>query len=593
MTVIRQLPETLVNQIAAGEVLENPAAAVKELVENAIDAGADAITVTLRQAGKSLICVEDNGMGMNTDDLQLCLSRHATSKLPDDDLLAIGSLGFRGEAIPSIAAVSRLSIQSRAKGEKAAWRISVDGGAIKGIEPSAWQAGTRVEVSDLFYATPARLKFLKSDQAEMMAIKGILNRLAMAYPDIAFHVTHNDKKVFHYSASSRLGRLSAIMGRDFEHASMAIDAEAEGIRLTGFASLPTYNRGNAQHQFLFINNRPVKDKLLLGVLRGAYADVLARDRFPVVALFLDMPQTEVDVNVHPTKAEVRFRKPMIIRNLLFHGIQNALREFGRESAASMPLQSVNFSSGGVHKPVSAPTINYALPDLDLRPQGRVSEPSPSHPTDDNEYTQSNTADLIPTAETQYPLGAALTQFHDNYIVTQTENGIILVDQHAAHERLVYERMKSSYNTNGIKRQILLVPEIVSLTQDQVSMITDHKDVLENVGLVLENFGDDAVIVREIPSILAERLNIRSMIKNLCDEIEDIGTADTLKQSVDHVLATMACHGSVRSGRRLNKDEMNALLRQMEETNFSGQCNHGRPTYISLSLDEVEKLFKRR
>ncbi|PCI01147.1 MAG: DNA mismatch repair endonuclease MutL [Alphaproteobacteria bacterium] len=591
MTVIRQLPETLVNQIAAGEVLENPAAAVKELVENAIDAGAIRIQVTLRQAGKSLICVEDDGVGMARDDLSLCLSRHATSKLPDEDLLAIDSLGFRGEAIPSIAAVSRMSIQSRAKGANEAWGVCVNGGQIDEIEPSAWQVGTRVEVSDLFYATPARLKFLKSDQAEMMAIKGMLNRLAMAYPEVALHVEHNDKKVFSYPQSTRLERLAAIMGRDFEGASMPIETEIEGIRLTGFASLPTYSRGNAQHQFLFINNRPVKDKLLLGVLRGAYADVLARDRYPVVALFLDMPHKEVDVNVHPTKAEVRFRQPMVIRNLMFHGVQNALREFGKESAASMPAQSVNFPSGGGVRHASAPVVNYALPEMDLRPQGRVAEPLGT--SRDALSYEEEAAPEIQTAETQYPLGSALTQFHDNYIVTQTQSGIVIVDQHAAHERLVYERMKNSYAQNGVKRQILLVPEIVSLSQDQVVMVSDKKDVLTEVGLVLEAFGDDSVIVREIPSILSDRLNIQDMVKNIADEVEDIGTADGLQQAVDHLLATMACHGSVRSGRRLNRDEMNALLRQMEETPMSGQCNHGRPTYISLSLDEVEKLFKRR
>lgn len=597
MAVIRQLPDTLVNRIAAGEVLENPAAAVKELVENAIDAGATRIGVTLRSAGKSLISVEDNGIGMDRDDLHLCLSRHATSKLPDEDLLAIGSLGFRGEALPSIAAVSRMTIRSKARGADEAWQISVDGGRVGAMEPSSWQEGTRIDVSDLFYATPARLKFLKSDQAEMMVIKGVLNRLAMAYPDIAFTVSQDDKKIFSYAPASAFDRIVAVMGRDFETASMPVAMTVEDMKVTGFASLPTYNRGNAQHQYLFVNGRPVRDKLLMGVLRGAYADVLARDRYPVAALFVDVPQDAVDVNVHPAKAEVRFRKPMIVRNMLFHALQNALREHGRQSAAIISQKSVHFStSGGGARPQNMPVVNYALPEMDFQPQARVNEPVHTFDfgvvTDDasQDYTTADRNDHIVSA---YPLGSALAQFHDNYIVAQTQTGIVIVDQHAAHERLVYERMKQSYAVKGVKRQILLVPEIVNLSQDQVGMLVEQAHTLETAGLVVEAFGADAVIVREIPAILADRLDIQTVIKNIADEVEDTNTTEGMVRAVDHVLATMACHGSVRSGRRLNQDEMNALLRQMEETDFSGQCNHGRPTYIALSLDEVEKLFKRR
>lgn len=592
MTVIRQLPETLVNQIAAGEVLESPAAAVKELVENSIDAGATKISITLRQAGKSLICIEDNGIGMTQDDLRLCLSRHATSKLPDEDLLNIGSLGFRGEAIPSIAAVSRMTLESRSRGSNEAWKINVNGGNHSDMEPSPLQEGTKITVSDIFYATPARLKFLKSDQAEIMAVKNVIHRLAMAYPDIQFNVTHNDKKILSLPAASLHDRLASLLGREFTQSSMPIDASAEGISLSGLASLPTHSRGNAHHQYLFINNRPVKDKLLLGVLRGAYSDVLARDRFPVVVLFVDIEPTEVDVNVHPAKAEVRFRKPMIVRNLIFHAIQNGLRQYGRQSAVTLPAQSVSFASGS-SRAAALPKTAYTSPSfdmMDLQPHHRVQEAASN--LESGFQCNENVIHPIPRHE-DYPLGAAIAQFHDNYIISQTKGGIIIVDQHAAHERLVYERMKEDQSKNGITRQILLVPEVVSLSQDQVTLLMEQQDVLKEAGLVIENFGDDAVIVREIPSLLGEKVDIQSLIRNLADEVEDIGTVDGLKEKTDYVLATLSCHGSVRSGRRLNIEEMNALLRQMEKTDFSAQCNHGRPTYISLSLSEVEKLFKRR
>lgn len=608
MTVIRQLPDTLVNQIAAGEVIENPAAALKELVENSIDAGAERITITLRQAGKSLITVEDDGIGMGRDDLCLCLERHATSKLPDEDLLGIGSLGFRGEALPSIASVSRMSVHSRAKDTGEAWGIDVDGGAKGDIYPSSIRQGTRIDIRDLFYATPARLKFLKSDQAEMMAVKGMLNRLAMAYPDVAFHVTHDDRKILSYPPATRIERLAAIMGSDFKNSSMPIEAEIENIRVTGFAGLPTHSRGNAQHQFLFVNGRPVRDKLLVGVLRGAYADVLSRDRHPVVALFVDLPSEDVDVNVHPAKAEVRFRKPMVVRNLLFHGLQNALRQYGGQSAATMPARSVMYAGGGGRSytgggEVPSPRVNYVLSEMDFVPYGRVAESSRSYDAPADRVGTGIVAAIGDAMETHegekvpdlrnYPLGAAVAQFHENYILSQTGEGIILVDQHAAHERLVYERMKTAYAASGVKRQILLVPEIISLSPDQVQMIVSQAEALEQSGMIVESFGEDAVIVREVPAIIADRLNIQEMIKNIADEIEDIGTSSGLTEKINHFLATMACHGSVRSGRRMNIDEMNALLRQMEETPMSGQCNHGRPTFISLSLEEVEKLFKRR
>jgi DNA mismatch repair protein MutL len=602
MPVIRQLPDNLVNQIAAGEVIENPAAVVKELVENSIDAGANKIQIHLRQAGKSLIIVEDNGLGMSIDDLRLCVQRHATSKLNDDDLLNISSLGFRGEAMPSIASVSRMSIESRAKNYDEAWAIEPDAFGRCGPKPSAIREGTKISVRDLFYTTPARLKFLKSDQAEMRAIKMILYRLAMAYPDVAIALFHEDRKVFDFKSMVRQDRLSEIMGQDFGVSSMEISAEVEGVRISGFAALPTFSRGNAEHQFLFVNGRPVKDKLLVGVLRGAYADVLARDRYAVAALFIDLPHGDVDVNVHPAKSEVRFRKPMIVRNLMFHALQNALKSNGVRSAASftMPNTQKRWVSGSGHSASYNVNVQqqYQNKNFDTQifaPQGRVQEnslPEQYNKTQNNSNFQEQNMQVEKPMES-YPLGAALAQFHNNYILAQTNDGIILVDQHAAHERLVYERMKNSLEESGIARQILLVPEIVSTTEDTQFMVLEHQQSLEQVGLVLEAFGNDALIVREVPAILSDRLNIHDLVQSLIDDIEAWGKSDSVEQKINNLLATFSCHGSVRSGRRLNGNEMNALLRQMEETPLSGQCNHGRPTYISLSLEDVEKLFKRR
>lgn len=587
MSIIRQLSDNLINQIAAGEVIENPAAVVKELVENSIDAGADKISIDLRQAGKSLIIIDDNGIGMGAEDLKLSLSRHATSKLNDDDLLAIHSLGFRGEALPSIASVSRMTIRSKTKNTSEAWMIECNGGTIDAPKPISQKQGTRIEIRDLFYSTPARLKFLKSDIAEMMAIKDILNRLAMAYPDIEFQCTHNDKKVFHYKASSQLDRISSIMGREFKPSSMLVEASNDSVILKGFASLPTLNKGNAKSQYLFVNGRPVRDKLLLGVLRGAYADVLAGNRYPMVALFLELPSEDVDVNVHPAKAEVRFKTPTQIRNLMFHGLQTAIREQSNMSASLLPNQIARFSPQS-RKAAPAPQVNYAIPNMEFSPQGRVAEPQ-SHYFHDHAH---DPQDASVEPET-YPLGSALAQFHENYIVSQTEDGIVIVDQHAAHERLVYERMKNDVAAQGISRQILLIPEVVNVSQDQMNLLVEQADILATVGFIIEGFGEDAVIVREVPSLLSDRLNIHDMIKNLADEVEDIGTVDGVSEKINHLLATLSCHGSVRSGRRLNTNEMNELLRQMEKTPLSGQCNHGRPTMISLSLDDVERLFKRQ
>lgn len=583
MSVIRQLPENLVNQIAAGEVIENPAAAVKELVENAIDAGATKISITLQQSGKSLMVIDDNGIGMGKDDLSLALTRHATSKLQDDDLLAVYSLGFRGEALPSIGSVSRLKINSRPK-DSEAWSVTCEGGKICDLKPSQQNFGTRIEVRDLFYATPARLKFLKSDQAEMMAVKDVVHRLAMAYPSIAFECMHDEKRVVNFPQQDLLSRITAVIGKEFHGSSMPIDVVNEDIAIRGFASLPTLNKGNAKSQYFFVNNRPVKDRLLYGVLKAAYGDVMAGNRHPMAAIFIEVPTHDVDVNVHPAKAEVRFKNPMQVRNLLFHGIQSALREHAKGSAELLPRQIQRFSPQGGQSAKTPDKPNYVIPNMEFQPQSRVAESPASFQPEDNN---------VEAGDGAYPLGSALAQFHDNYILAQTNDGIILVDQHAAHERLVYERMKGELAAKGVQRQILLIPEVIEMTDDDVAFLMDKADILEQVGMVIESFGDESIVVREVPSLLSDRLNIRQMIKELADEIADMDTAFGLQDKINHLLATMACHGSVRSGRRLNQDEMNGLLRQMEKTPLSGQCNHGRPTMISLSLQDIEKLFKRQ
>ena len=590
MGIIRQLSDNLVNQIAAGEVIENPASVVKELVENAIDAGANKISVILRQAGKSLIIVEDNGIGIDKNDLSLCLHRHATSKLNDDDLLNIHSLGFRGEALPSIGSVSRLYIHSRQDGQDA-WCVECHGGKISDIKPTSQKKGTRVEVRDLFYATPARLKFMKSDKAEIMAVKEILNNLVMAYPSVAFQVKHDEKLIMSYPVQSRFDRLVNIMGRDFQNSSMPVSAQNDNVAIEGFASLPTLNKGNSKSQYLFINGRPVRDRLLLGVLKGAYSDVIAGNRYPVVALFIDLPFDDVDVNVHPTKAEVRFKSPAQIRNLIFHAVQSALKEHAKTSASLLPHQIERFKVASHQSSVTAPRPQYKMPQIDFHPQSRIAEANAEFELKSN---SDEDCQIVSDIEANnYPLGSALAQFHDNYIVAQTDEGIVIVDQHAAHERLVYEKMKSQAEASGIKKQLLLIPEVVEMSANSVDLLIDHKNILEKTGLVIDQFGEGAIVVHEIPSLLSEKINIRSLIKNLVDELEDTGNANSVREQINHLLATMACHGSVRSGRRLNQDEMNSLLRQMEQTPLSGQCNHGRPTMISLSLNDVEKLFKRQ
>ena len=607
---IRRLPETLVNRIAAGEVIERPAAAVKELVENSLDAGAKRVDVALRDGGKSLMQVTDDGVGMGREELALAIERHATSKLPGDDLIAISTLGFRGEALPSIGAVSRMTIASRATDSDLAWQLSVVGGEAGEPTPAALPSGTRVEVRDLFFATPARLKFLRAERSETSQVIEAVTRLAMASPDVAFSVNdgRRDRLVLAAVAAdlidSQLSRLGQIMGREFSENAVEIGADREGLRLTGFAGLPTLNRANAAKQYLFVNGRPVRDKLLLGAVRGAYADFLARNRHPVVALFLEVDPSWVDINVHPTKAEVRFRDAGLVRGLIVGALRHALAEAGHRASTTAAAAALGAmqpemathagmvratpyarAPGGATRGLADRAQSFQAPlgeaggDI-LAPSARA-EPG----VDAN-------VDLDREDPSKYPLGAARAQIHETYVVAQTDDGIVVVDQHAAHERLVYERMKKALDESGVARQGLLLPEVVELEEESAQRLERRKDELAELGLVLEAFGSGAVVVREVPALLGET-DVQSLVRDMADELAELGDTFSLLEKLQEVCSTMACHGSVRAGRRLNVDEMNALLRQMEATPHSGQCNHGRPTYVELKLADIERLFGRR
>ena len=606
---IRLLPEYTINRIAAGEVIERPANTVKELVENALDAGATRIDITLKGGGRELIRVADNGKGMSPDELTLCVERHATSKLPDDNLFEISSLGFRGEAIPSIASVSRFKITTRSKGFGEASSIFIEGGKKSQIEPAALGLGTRVEVRDLFFATPARLKFLKTDRTETSQAQDVVKRLAMVFPEVSFTFQNENKMLFKANAQegelfdARLKRLGVILGSAFVENSIAVNTEREGLALTGFAGLPTYNRGNAQHQYLFVNGRPVKDKLLTGAVRGAYMDYLARDRHPILALFLRVPPDFVDVNVHPAKSEVRFQDASLVRSLIVSSLRHALSEAGHKASTTVassalssfqPGRTPNFGEGKPSLPkgfasstmgmqISFQPISTSHPQLGLDGVGETFEPSARNFPQVNERDESLVSN---------PLGAARGQIHETYIVSQTDDGLIIVDQHAAHERLVYEKMKTSLKSQGVERQILLMPEVVDLDENAVHLIEGRLQELEELGLQMEIFGPGAVIVREVPTLMGQG-DIGGLVRDLADELVGMDLALTLKEKLEEVCSTMACHGSVRAGRRLNADEMNALLREMEATPHSGQCNHGRPTYVELKLKDIEKLFGRR
>lgn len=584
MTIIRRLPENLVNRIAAGEVVERPASAVKELVENSIDAGASRIAIIMKDGGRILISVTDDGLGMSADELELAVERHATSKLADDDLIRISTLGFRGEALPSIGAVSRLSIVSRPPGASSAWAISVEGGARGAVRPAAMGPGTRVEVRDLFYATPARLKFLKAPRTEFGHAVETINRLAMAHPEIGFTLNDGVRDVVKLAAAqgrlldARLERLSAVMGRDFADNALPVDAEREGLRLSGYVGLPTLNRGNASMQFLFVNNRPVRDKLLYGAVRGAYRDFLAADRYPLAALFLDVPPEMVDVNVHPAKTEVRFRDAGMVRGLIVGAVSQALAGAGHRTStiistaalgAARPWPTPYHPSRGMAERSAA--FHAPLPHLKTTPQAPA---------------------MVEETHGNYPLGVARAQIHRTYIVAQSDDGIIIVDQHAAHERLIHEQIKKASANGGAPRQGLLIPEVVELDEAAVSRLAAHADELLALGLAVEAFGPGAVVVREAPAMLGEA-DLQGLVKDLADDLAEFSEALAFKERLGKVAATMACHSSVRAGRALNGEEMNALLREMEATPHSGQCSHGRPTYVELKLADIEKLFGRR
>ena len=601
---IRQLQPETINRIAAGEVIERPASVVKELVENAIDAGARNIEVVAVGGGVSLIRVSDDGHGMTRADLDLAVERHATSKLSDDDLLDIRTLGFRGEALPSIGSIAHLSITSRARGHDDAHEIVVDRGAKQAIKPAALNAGTRIEVRELFSATPARLKFLKSERAENMAISDVVKRLAMAHPEIGFSLTTGERRSLNLAPASLdpkdlLHRLGRIMGREFVDDALLLNGERDGIRLRGFCGLPTLNRADTAMQFLFVNGRPVRDKLLVGAVRGAYGDLVPRGRHPLLALFVDLDPHAVDVNVHPAKTEVRFRDPGAVRHLIVSGLRNVLEEAGHRASVTggaatletlarrpehTPIPATHARSSAAfvrpHRPTSMrPGFGEAM----QAPFEEVGAPSAD--------TAAGTGEVSGEQQSQ-PLGAARAQVHETYIIAQTESSVVIVDQHAAHERLVYQRMKAMLANGGVARQGLLIPEIVSLDGDEVELLDEAKDALAELGLVLERFGVDAVAVRETPALLGET-DVQGLVKDLAAELRAEGAGQVLRERLEAVCSTMACHGSVRAGRRLNGQEMNALLREMEATPGSGQCNHGRPTYVELQLSDIEKLFARR
>ena len=604
---IRILGPNLINQIAAGEVVERPASAVKELVENSIDAGARRIDIVVTDGGRAALSVADDGCGMDADDLALAVQRHATSKLPGEDLENINTLGFRGEALPSIGSVARLTVTSRTADADSAWEINVEGGAVSGPEPAAHPPGTRVEVRDLFYATPARLKFLKTPQTERNHVVDAVRRLAMAHPGIAFSLSEGERQILKLPPaqgdllSARLDRLDAIMSNDFGANALPIEAARDGIKLTGHIGLPTLNRGNAQMQFLFVNGRPVRDKLLQGSVRAAYRDFLAHDRHPLLALFLEIPPQAVDVNAHPAKTEVRFRDPGLVRGLIVGALKHALAEAGHRASTT-----VGSAALGAMRPADTPRTGF----LPRQPAGsgvpaaagNAALAETAHgfhwPLDQADHGSRVTTPSAPEAayeaedDAHYPLGAARAQLHETYIVAQTDEGIVIVDQHAAHERLVYEDMKKALAAGGIQRQALLIPEVVELDEAATERILARTQELTELGLAVEAFGTGAVVVRETPALLGE-IDAAGLIRDLADDLAEYDTTLSLESRLADVCSTMACHGSVRAGRRLNAPEMNALLRQMEATPHSGQCNHGRPTYVELRLADIERLFGRR
>lgn len=615
---IRILPSNLINQIAAGEVIERPASVIKELVENAIDAGAKRIEINLKGGGKNLITIEDDGKGMTKSDLSLAIERHATSKLPTNNLFDINFLGFRGEAIPSIASVSKMKITTRHQSDtENGWQIEINGGQKTEISPCSKKYGTRIEVKDLFYSTPARLKFLKTDSAEAGACADIISRIALANPDISFFLYVDDKKKIALNVSTgnlfdtRLQRASEIMGSDFSENSLKVEGEKNGIKLSGLISLPTYNKANSLSQYLFVNNRPVRDKLLLGALKGAYSGVLENSRYPACVLFLEVDPMHVDVNVHPTKAEVRFFDQQGVRSLLVGAVRKALLEGDKRSSGKLDLATLitddyipftTTNQGDICAFKEDPPTQHISPTLTKKEEPYTTFQSKSFSTFGSKHSEllpnlehklsvKTETYYQPTEEDIGPLGVAKAQFYDTYILSQTEDALILIDQHAAHERIVLEKFKASFNENKkLPSQILLLPEIIDLSLTQKSALLGEFDNLSKFGLILEEFGS-SIMVKEVPALIKDA-NLKKMITDLADEITEWGATSVVEDKINHIAATMACHGSVRAGRRLNIAEMNHLLREMERTPHSAQCNHGRPTYIKLELSDLEKLFHR-
>jgi DNA mismatch repair protein MutL len=623
MSVIIQLSPVTINRIAAGEVVERPASVVKEMVENAIDAGANRIEVVTAGGGKTLLRVTDNGVGMTAADLSLAVERHCTSKLHEDDLLDIRTLGFRGEALPSIGSVADLRIETRHASEDNGWAITVSGGSRSEIVPVGMSGGTRIEVRNLFFSTPARLKFLKSERAEAGAITDVVKRLALAHPEIRFSLSGSDRSMLDYPALAEgdfRGRALQVMGADFAENSIEIDALREGIRLTGLAGLGTLQKANAQSQHLFVNGRPVRDKLLLGAIRAGYADVMARDRFPAAVLFVDLDPHEVDVNVHPTKADVRFRDPGLVRGLLVGALRRAHADAGHRAASTHGAATLDVLEAAARPAPAAasPTWQAAYqsrpltfdwrtaPDRPLTGEdpatrGLAEEgaffdagpPQGRFPVVDAAVSADARPGLAeaPAESVARPLGAPRAQIHETYIVAQTETGLVIVDQHAAHERLVYERLKREI-ARGVETQMLLIPDIVDMPEEDVDRLLERAEELAELGLVVESFGPGAIAVREIPALLG-RTNTAALLRDIADDLAEWDQATRLREKLDAIAATMACHGSVRAGRRLRLEEMDALLREMEETPNSGQCNHGRPTFVELKLSDIERLFGRR
>ncbi len=595
--IIRQLDETAINRIAAGEVVERPASAVKELVENALDAGATRIAVDVSDGGKTLIRVTDDGCGITAEDLPLSVARHATSKIDGSDLLNIHSFGFRGEALASLGAVGRLTITSRVAGYEAA-QIAVTAGRVAPVRPAALSRGTVVELRDLFFATPARLKFMRSDRAEVQAIAEVVRRLAMAEPHVGFTLNEVSdgavRTLFRADAQSGglfealLGRLTGILGAEFTQNAIAVDVERDGLQLVGYAALPTYSRGSSTQQYVFVNGRPVLDRLLLGALRVAYFDVLSRDRHPAAVLNLICDAGRVDVNVHPAKSEVRFREPDAARSLIITGLRTVLSGAGHRASTTVATETLAAMRPEPQRWSYAPPATPSQQSLMAAFQAQA----PMAGFAEAPSARFAPVDNVPVAETAHPLGAARAQLHENYIIAQTATGMVIVDQHAAHERLVYERLKRQMADSGITAQALLIPEIVELSVTDAARLLEVAPDLAQIGLTVEPFGGNAVAVREVPAILG-RVNAAALLRDVLDELADAGDSTLIRAKIDAVLSRMACHGSVRSGRQMRAEEMNALLREMEATPLSGQCNHGRPTYVELKLHDIERLFGRR